>query len=232
MSATLPEMSATLSTKDCIICRDELNNENKYKTICNHTFCKDCVYDWVELNNSCPLCRKENIITFCKECKKECEININGNCIECQFKLTDLKFEKEIKDKIVREIVRDFNNLSKWKRFKIISKIKLKLKMLKMKKIIKKKCTLKNLIKLPADFCLFITGAASKNIKYKVPYHISLCIFHAVMASLVPPLYGSIITILIMMSIGNGLYGLLQMCNNERENEEDREVERLMRSVD
>ena len=40
---------------DCSICLSTI--VNKITTICNHTFCKDCISKWCSINKSCPMCR-------------------------------------------------------------------------------------------------------------------------------------------------------------------------------
>jgi len=43
---------------DCNICY--LTGENKIITKCNHIFCAECIYGWINIgNNSCPYCRQE-----------------------------------------------------------------------------------------------------------------------------------------------------------------------------
>jgi len=43
----------------CTICmKEELKDEDVYKTDCNHMFCKECLDDWFQRGNqTCPLCR-------------------------------------------------------------------------------------------------------------------------------------------------------------------------------
>ena len=45
-------------TNSCMICLDKINNPSKVNT-CGHIFCKDCIDQWTEVSNSCPLCKKE-----------------------------------------------------------------------------------------------------------------------------------------------------------------------------
>ena len=28
------------------------------KTICNHLYCRDCIYKWLQQNKTCPVCQK------------------------------------------------------------------------------------------------------------------------------------------------------------------------------
>ena len=43
--------------KDCSICIDNINEE--FILECNHSFCKDCIYNWLKKSQTCPLCRNE-----------------------------------------------------------------------------------------------------------------------------------------------------------------------------
>ena len=55
----------------CNICLDNLkeilNNEEKnavkinipVKTICNHLYCRDCIFKWLSKNKTCPVCKHE-----------------------------------------------------------------------------------------------------------------------------------------------------------------------------
>ena len=42
--------------KGCPICLIE-EIDNKIETKCHHTFCNDCLNEWLRLDNTCPLCR-------------------------------------------------------------------------------------------------------------------------------------------------------------------------------
>ncbi len=60
----------------CSICLENLEKEAK-KTICNHVFHKQCIYEWINNNkNTCPLCRK-NI--------SQCINNCNNGLIYKQY---------------------------------------------------------------------------------------------------------------------------------------------------
>ena len=54
----LVEMKNEKKNINCGICLKE--SENLMITDCGHTFCEDCLKDWVSKNNSCPKCN--NII--------------------------------------------------------------------------------------------------------------------------------------------------------------------------
>ena len=42
----------------CSICLENILNDDKHITSCNHIFHKECMARWMSLNHSCPLCRK------------------------------------------------------------------------------------------------------------------------------------------------------------------------------
>lgn len=58
---------------ECPICFEVITDKrNITKTICGHNFCKDCLNEWIEWDNTCPLCREvlqEQVI-----------INVNSSC--------------------------------------------------------------------------------------------------------------------------------------------------------
>lgn len=41
---------------NCSICVEKINNP--HKLICNHSFCKTCIFKWFNISKTCPLCRK------------------------------------------------------------------------------------------------------------------------------------------------------------------------------
>ena len=44
---------------DCVICYDAIDTEkNDYMLApCNHIFHKQCLVQWIEVKNECPICR-------------------------------------------------------------------------------------------------------------------------------------------------------------------------------
>lgn len=52
----------------CSICLENLEGNTNRKTSCNHTFHKECIYQWINnKKNTCPLCRKK-----LSDCPKKC----------------------------------------------------------------------------------------------------------------------------------------------------------------
>mgnify|MGYP001374119003 CR=1 FL=1 len=47
-----------IETSKCNICQEDISN-NRIKTPCNHDFCGDCFFKWMQEKPNCPLCRKE-----------------------------------------------------------------------------------------------------------------------------------------------------------------------------
>ena len=39
----------------CIICYDKFKKETSLN--CGHNFCKKCIEEWYNTNNTCPICR-------------------------------------------------------------------------------------------------------------------------------------------------------------------------------
>lgn len=49
---------------ECCICLDSINDKTKiYNLNCEHLFHPDCIDKWVNINNTCPLCRIEIMIS-------------------------------------------------------------------------------------------------------------------------------------------------------------------------
>jgi len=47
-----------MSTEDiCTICTEVPASGNAYATVCHHVFCKDCLFEWLKINQHCPNCR-------------------------------------------------------------------------------------------------------------------------------------------------------------------------------
>ncbi|URE30998.1 RING [Musa troglodytarum] len=44
----------------CAVCRDEISLKEKAKRLpCSHHFHGDCIFPWLAIRNSCPVCRHE-----------------------------------------------------------------------------------------------------------------------------------------------------------------------------
>lgn len=56
-------MASISQTKpvDCAICTETLQpTESKILTTCKHLFHENCIGQWLQINNSCPNCRKDD----------------------------------------------------------------------------------------------------------------------------------------------------------------------------
>ena len=65
----------------CSICLDDKNNDDKVTNHCCHSFCKDCIIRWINIKNSCPLCRSDldkDILTIYKKGSLITDIGINS----------------------------------------------------------------------------------------------------------------------------------------------------------
>jgi hypothetical protein len=60
-----------MEKEDCPICLENIIEENKVKSECNHTFCKTCLEIALENKDNCPMCR--TILQPPKEVKELCE---------------------------------------------------------------------------------------------------------------------------------------------------------------
>lgn len=50
--------SREIAGKDCPICQEELKNEGCTRRMpCGHIYHQDCLARWLQLHNSCPVCR-------------------------------------------------------------------------------------------------------------------------------------------------------------------------------
>lgn len=43
----------------CSICLETVNSKNEIITKCNHKFHHKCIINWCNINDICPLCRRE-----------------------------------------------------------------------------------------------------------------------------------------------------------------------------
>jgi superfamily II DNA or RNA helicase len=73
----LTERMKSLSTKNCLICMDNLRNPIMLE--CTHIYCGSCIMKWISTNNNCPYCRKkipsyDNLVAIVNEKKKNPEI--------------------------------------------------------------------------------------------------------------------------------------------------------------
>jgi hypothetical protein len=44
---------------NCTICLEEfaVGNDTTVSLACNHMYCKECIVPWLQIHNTCPLCR-------------------------------------------------------------------------------------------------------------------------------------------------------------------------------
>jgi hypothetical protein len=54
-------LNAALEAQTCAICLSEVDLHHRFVSRCFHTFHADCIFTWIEVRNSCPLCNALNI---------------------------------------------------------------------------------------------------------------------------------------------------------------------------
>lgn len=55
-----PHVLATLKTKDCSVCQEDFAIDDTVNVLpCLHPTHKDCLRPWLDLHNTCPVCRFE-----------------------------------------------------------------------------------------------------------------------------------------------------------------------------
>ncbi|CAF0727245.1 unnamed protein product [Adineta steineri] len=55
----LPSINNFKSDEKCSICLKEFELNSTTELPCHHKFCKNCIIQWLNLVNSCPMCRIE-----------------------------------------------------------------------------------------------------------------------------------------------------------------------------
>ena len=74
---------------ECSICFESFDdNEELVKTICNHVFCKVCLFQWININDSCPVCRH---CTPIPKNKIQKIINNDLPLLPCKYKINNSK---------------------------------------------------------------------------------------------------------------------------------------------
>ena len=53
--------------ESCSICFEDINENDKKKTKCNHVYHEKCIDKWFSINHQCPLCRKSKFDKTMKE---------------------------------------------------------------------------------------------------------------------------------------------------------------------
>ena len=70
--------------KECSICFDDINENDKKILNCNHVYHEECIEKWFSINHQCPLCRKSKFDKTMKE-------------FEENYYMNNLKIERQIK---------------------------------------------------------------------------------------------------------------------------------------
>lgn len=84
-----------IHSKECSICYEKLYDKQPEILKCKHQFHKECIREWFERDNRCPLCRDENAM-------QKFSVHISNNPLltdmNCKFFLEKLQ-NLEYKDK-------------------------------------------------------------------------------------------------------------------------------------
>lgn len=67
-------MSYIIIVMDCIICLSEIKSACFSGTKCNHFYHLKCAKKWLNINHTCPLCKREMYYNFSNIHKIRCEI--------------------------------------------------------------------------------------------------------------------------------------------------------------
>jgi hypothetical protein len=52
-------MNNNVKLDDCSICLNKINKNNFCILRCSHTYCAGCLFEWIDQQNTCPLCKKK-----------------------------------------------------------------------------------------------------------------------------------------------------------------------------
>tara|TARA_B100000073_G_C23605289_1_gene522152 strand:- start:298 stop:804 length:507 start_codon:yes stop_codon:yes gene_type:complete len=81
---------------DCVICLEACNDSEKKTLNCKHSFHKECIEEWSNLKNECPICREkintETIIPNAEQNRTQEIINYSGRFIIYKSILTSLGY--------------------------------------------------------------------------------------------------------------------------------------------
>ena len=70
--------------KECSICFEDINENDKNILNCNHIYHEKCIEKWFSINHQCPLCRKSKFDKTIKD-------------FEENYYKNNLKIERQIK---------------------------------------------------------------------------------------------------------------------------------------
>jgi hypothetical protein len=54
-------LATALQQQDCVICLTEIIRSERFISKCFHTFHSECIFKWVSIRNTCPLCNATNL---------------------------------------------------------------------------------------------------------------------------------------------------------------------------
>lgn len=57
-------ITAFCNEEECCICTEPINKRYVPKYVCNHFFHKECIDEWLKINNHCPICRRDLSVIY------------------------------------------------------------------------------------------------------------------------------------------------------------------------
>ena len=107
---------------DCVICKEHFYYP--ILTPCGHHFCKDCILNWIEMNDypSCPICKKRFPFYFAEEYIKDCDHDyFLDNIVKSKCKVNCLNKENGCDKKILPKELNKHNLKCLFKKVKCIN---------------------------------------------------------------------------------------------------------------
>ncbi|XP_015918327.1 uncharacterized protein [Parasteatoda tepidariorum] len=102
--------NSTDEQHDCVICQDAETDTDKQRLPCGHSFHKLCVTTWLELTNSCPVCRQKLDIT-------NGQLDFGQRIENITFRLgvvsSLLKRTQEVTSLVMENVEKQLNDLSR-----------------------------------------------------------------------------------------------------------------------
>lgn len=102
---------------NCTICLEKIEKNENIKTECNHTFHKDCLNTWIQINNvnlSCTECHLSrlcydfnincNILYKCPLCRQNNNIDLKKNLKLLNVNEIEKKIIFNIKNNIIEDV--------------------------------------------------------------------------------------------------------------------------------
>lgn len=89
---------------ECVICLEDMKENDDFLTKCNHRFHKECLNDWISIysNTECPICRKK-LGLYLFENKKQRKQRIKKQIIEEELRKKEQELLENMRNEYIRE---------------------------------------------------------------------------------------------------------------------------------